>query len=337
MFQKTSFKLALLSSLFFMCQVSAQDSTAFIPHGNVFAKIYSDYSTDFSDNEINSVGFNLERAYFGYEYQMSDVLSAKVKIDVGNPDDVSIGETKKRFAYVRNAYATYALDNSTDISFGLIDIMTANIQEKVWGKRYVYKTFQDKHKFGNKTDLGVILKHTVNNTIDVDFAVTNGEGYARVQEDMDFVYGFGMTIQPHEKFLFRVYGDYSNAQNKPATLNSLVSITPTEKVSLNAEYMYTFNQFGIENHDLGGLSLYTTFEIEKNIRLYTRFDKLWSHVLESDINPWNYEKDGNAAIAGIEYLPADNLRFAINYSGWIYDNSMFNNENKIGIYTEITF
>ncbi|MFW5851075.1 MAG: hypothetical protein ACOCWB_02510 [Bacteroidota bacterium] len=337
MLRNSILSTAIISLLFVANQVSAQDTSEFMPHGKVFAKVYSDYSTDFSNEEINSVGFNLERSYFGYKYYTSESFSAQVKIDIGNPDDVTAGALKKRMAYVRNAYGTYTLDASTTISFGLIDIMTANLQEKAWGKRYVYKTFQDKHKFGNKTDVGVILKHSVNSQLDVDFAITNGEGYARVQEDMDFVYGFGATIKPTQDLLLRFYGDYSNLHFKPVTLNSLISITPADKISLNAEYMYKFNNAGLENHDLSGLSLYTTFELEKRINFYARYDKLWSNVLDHDTNPWNHQADGNAIVSGIEFTPLDNFRFAINYSGWIFDNSAISTKNKIGVYTEITF
>lgn len=317
--------------------VSAQDTASFVPNGKVSARIFSNYSTQFTSEDVNSVGFNLERAYFGYAYAISKELSAEVKLDVGSPTDVSSGTLKKRVAYVRNAYGTYKLDASTKLSFGLVDIMTCKLQEDFWGYRYVYKTFQDEHKLGQKTDLGIILKHSVSEQLDFDIAVTNGEGYGSVQTDLDFLYGFGATIKPTSEFLIRVYGDYSSLSNTPINLNSLLSITPNDKISWNAEYVYSFNNKNLENHDLSGFSLYTTYKIDEQVSVFARFDKLWSNVLSDEFDPWNESKDGNAVIGGFEYIPTKNLRVSLNYAGWIYDNSSYETKNRIGIYTEIKF
>ncbi len=317
--------------------VFAQESDDFAPNGKLSATIFSNYHTQFTSEKVNSVGFNLERAYFGYAYNISKELSAEVKLDVGSPNDVSAGTLKKRVAYVRNAYGTYKLDASTKLSFGLVDIMTCKLQEDFWGYRYVYKTFQDEHKLGQKTDLGIILKHSVSEQLDFDIAVTNGEGYGSVQTDLDFLYGFGATIKPTSEFLIRVYGDYSSLSNTPINLNSLLSITPNDKISWNAEYVYSFNNKNIDKHDLAGFSLYTTYKIDEQIKVFARFDKLWSNVVENEIDPWNEAKDGNAIIGGLEYTPIKNLRISLNYAGWIFDNSSYKTKNRIGIYTEITF
>jgi len=317
--------------------IFAQESDTFVPNGKVSATIFSNYHTQFTSEKVNSVGFNLERAYFGYAYNISKEFSAQLMVDVGSPNEMSIGASKSQLIRLRNAYGTYSLDNSTTISFGLIDLMTCQLQEDFWGYRYVYKTFLQEHNIGKKTDLGVILKHSVSEQLDFDIAITNGEEFTNVQADMDFLYGFGATIKPTNEFLFRVYGDYSRLSNNPVNLNSLVSITPNDKISWNAEYMYSFNNKNIDKHDLAGFSLYTTYKIDEQIKVFARFDKLWSNVVENEIDPWNEAKDGNAIIGGLEYTPIKNLRISLNYAGWIFDNSSYKTKNRIGIYTEITF
>lgn len=318
--------------------VFAQESEEFKPSGKVSGTMYSDYSTKFTTDEVTAVGFNIERAYFGYTYYASEKLFAEVKIDISSPTDVTHGSLKKRVAHIRNIYGTYALDESTSLSFGMINILTCDLQEKMWGYRYIYKSFMDEHSFGFKSDVGVLLQHKVNEQIEVDIAITNGEGYASVQKDLDFLYGFGATIKPTSEFTFRVYGDYSNLSHKPITLGSFISINPNESNwQWNAEYNYKINNNGVENHNLAGLSLYTTYAVNSSVNIFTRFDKLWSNVLEAEYDPWNQTRDGNAIIGGIEYKPSSNLRVALSYNGWIYDNSAIQTKNRIGVFTELKF
>ena len=316
----------------------AQEQENFEPHGKVSATIYSDYSTSFTSEEVTSVGFNVERTYFGYTYFASENFFAEVKLDISAPNDVTSGSLRKRVAHIRNAYGTFLIDNSTSISFGMVNLETSNIQEKMWGHRYLYKTFMDEHKFGHKTDLGIVLRHTVNEQLNVDIAVSNNEGYGSVQKDLDFLYGFGATITPTPEFTLRLYGDYSNLSNKPITLSSFISINPFESNwSWNAEYNYKINNNGIKDHNLAGLSLYTTYTFTNAVGVFARYDKLWSNVLDEDFDPWNHARDGNAIVGGVEYIPTSNLRVSLAYSGWIFDNSALEAKNKIGIYTEIKF
>jgi len=329
-------KTRILAAALSMCVagfVTAQEAAEFVPSGKVSAKVYTNYTTEFTSENVESVGINLDRAYFGYAYNVSKEFSAEVKLDVGQESSLSA----ERVAYVKIAAGTYKFSNSTKLDFGLIGLNGFSLQEKAWGYRYIYKAFQDKHKFGNSADLGLLLHHTVSEQIDVDVTIANGEGYKHIQEDLDFLYGFGATIKPTKELTFRLYGDFTTSPNQPSTIASLISIQATEDFRFSAEYDYKMNFKGNLDEDLAGISISTSYDIDKKVSVFARYDKLWSNVMDGDVDPWNASKDGNAVITGLQYVPTKNLKVALNYSGWIYDNKNINTDNIVGVYTEIKF
>ncbi|MCD4681551.1 MAG: hypothetical protein K8S00_14310, partial [Bacteroidales bacterium] len=162
----------LLFATALLGQDTVTDNT-FTPHGKIYAKLFTNFHTAISKAN-GQVAFEMRRAYFGYKYYLSREFSAEVKIDIGSAQDELMELGLGRHAYFKNAYIRYK-KNALQINFGLIDMQAFLIQEKVWGHRYIMKSFQDQYRFGPKADLGVNVIYTINKIISFDITASNGE------------------------------------------------------------------------------------------------------------------------------------------------------------------
>lgn len=286
----------------------AQGDETFVPSGKPTLRIYTNLHTTYTGSEYGNA-FEIQRAYFGYQYQFSKTISGKLILDVGDP---KVGDLKMT-AYLKNAYVQYKKDRLT-AQFGMIGLYQFKIQEDLWGGRYFYKSFMDQHKFGASADLGLFVKYKLHDAVSVDVTVANGEGYKKVESDSLFKYSGGITITPVEGLDLRASYDFMGKDDLQQTLAFSVGYH-AEKLRLGAEYNYQINHKMTADNDLTGLSFYGSYQIEK-IRVIGRYDNLSSPILGSDTDPWNWAKDGQLFIAGLEFNPAKGIMVTPHYQGW---------------------
>lgn len=126
-------------ALFFSNNVFSQEQEeTFKPSGKVYGKVFSNFHYQLFSDEQKSA-FAVDRAYFGYEYFLSEEFTVNLKLDIGSPNQNSQYDILKRYAYFKNAALIYTKKN-LQISFGLIDLYQFKVQEKFWGHRYIYKS-----------------------------------------------------------------------------------------------------------------------------------------------------------------------------------------------------
>ncbi|MDY5969663.1 MAG: porin [Bacteroidales bacterium] len=271
----------------------AQDDA---PKGKVVLTTFSNFGVGFDDQDgtDNTAGFELERAYLGYDYKLNDAWSAKVVYDMGKGDDGKL----QRLGYVKNAYVTYSKGN-LKLEAGLTGTEGFNAQEKMWGYRYVYKSFMDQNKWGSSADLGVKAKYKVANWMDADVSVFNGEGYKKVQLDNQFLYGLGVTLKPFSGFQLRLYADMKTAKDTAAQATVAISTGyKGEKFSVGAEYDLMRNQGNSDGHHLNGLSLYATGNLGEKMSLFGRYD--WGSSSTDLSDNWSYGEDGQMLMLGLQ-------------------------------------
>ena len=324
----------LIALLLFGFSAKAQESTNedFVPSGSPFVKIFSNAHSTFIDGD-NTSAFELQRAYFGYSYSFSENFSTKLTLDVGDPQD---GGKLHMTAYLKNAALQYQKGN-LKVNFGLIGLYGFKAQEKQWGYRYIYKSFQDKHKFGSSADLGASMVYEISDFLSVDALIVNGEGYKNLQSDNTYKGGMGLTLTPTKKMQFRVYYDYMSKAVAQQTV-ALFGGYNTDKFKIGAEYNMQMNSSLVEEHDLNGISIYSTVLASKKLNLFVRFDHL-SSVNAEDVNgdAWNIAKDGQAYIIGLEYAPVKGVKISPNYQGWRPREDGAPLESSIYLNLEISF
>lgn len=67
---------------------AAQEVKTAEPKGKAIVQTFGNFHSGFG-SDIHDRGFELERAYLGYEYKLTDGLSVKSVIDMGKSSDVS--------------------------------------------------------------------------------------------------------------------------------------------------------------------------------------------------------------------------------------------------------
>ena len=318
----------------------AQTDTTFKPSGKVVVQVFGYSKFDATKDAKQPVSFGCGRAFFGYNYNFSKYLSATVIIDAnGRPTSVgnivvtdsagkklTVSNTSTAGSYY-SAYLKFA-----NIQWKPSEMFTLQVggilenhyitQERFWGYRYVYETFQDRYYGSPSTDFGAIGYVKVSNFFGFDVAVTNGEGI-RLQQD---VYGkvkiaSGVDIKPIKGLITRLY--YANtasgnpAHNATQHLFSFFTGYQLEKYFRTGfDFSYRLNDLNYSGHDFWGYSFYETYIVNSKIELFARYDNVLSNTLSGATQSWNIAKEGQAYIAGIHFQPVKTINFSINYQGW---------------------
>lgn len=283
----------------------AQNAKAEEPKGKAIVQVFGNFNTGFgAENDVR--GFELERSYLGYEYNLGNGLSIKSVLDMGKSSDVS---DNNRLAYVKNAMITWKKDNFT-FNGGLISNTQFNFQEKFWGYRYIMKDFQDMYKFGHSADLGISASYKFNDFISADAIIVNGEGYKKLQKKDGLNYGMGVTLTPLKGLSVRLYGSVNegadDSQKNTTNFAAFVGYKG-DGFSVGAEYNAMKNASFADGADQYGISVFSTLKLRGKTEIFARFDDLCS---EDD---WNIAKDEQVAVLGAQFKLGKYVKLAPNF------------------------
>ncbi len=286
--------------------------------GQVYGKIFANFHTSGTDVGKENA-FELKRAYLGYSMDLDKHFATNIKLDIGNPDDFSSDSAPdlvlgRRFAFFKNAYMQYKIQN-LKIKFGIADAYQFKVQEKFWGYRYISQSFQDKNKFGSSADIGLFASYKFTDWISADYSLVNGEGYGKIQTDDNLKNTLGVTIHPIKPITFRAYGDIYSISDSSQISSALFLGAKFDKFRVGVEYNIQIRNKFKEDHNMSGYSIYGTFNILDNLNIFGRYDHLTSNVIDAtlDTDPWNYEKDGDFIIGGVEFSPKEKINLSLNY------------------------
>ncbi len=328
--------LLFLSVVILSIAAFAQESTEeFKPTGEVQFKVFWNYHADFTNNATKKSAFELDRSYFGYKYNFSKTISAKITFDFGSNSAGS-----EYTAFLKAAQLDWGVASGVKLSMGLIGMKQFNDQEDFWGYRYLFKSFQDENDFGSSADLGVNAEFKLSENLHANFLIANGEGYKKLQDTDGYQkFGGSLIFTPIEGLTTKVYIDtQSSATSDALTSFSLFAGYKASDWRLGAEYNKLQNgkkySSPIDNYNLDGVSFYSTYVINKKVEVFGRFDQISSNTLAGETTTWNIAKDGNQIIAGIQYAPVKGLKFALNYQGFSFDSNTLDNESLVFLNAE---
>ncbi len=311
------YKFVIICSLIFLSnRVSSQESPAnsFVPNGDPIVKIFANVHTGLTKTDP-SKAFEVRRAYLGYKYRLSEHFSTEIKLDIGSPEEISEYARLRRYAYFKTA-ALYWEKEKWTIKGGIIDTEHYRRQEKYWKHRYIYRSFQDEHRFGPKADLGTTVIYAPLKRLAFDVSIMNGEGYQNLQNDNAFKFSSAVSYFPVSCLQLRVYYDFVDQETCQSTLATFAGFSH-ERVTAGAEYNRKGNKNFENDHNQTGLSFYLSYDISEKFELFGRYDRLSSNKPADYMQPWNLVNDGSAIIAGIQFQPIDQVRLALNYQDWV--------------------
>lgn len=290
--KKSKIMVLVLGALFFGGVNSMAQQTD-LPKGKPIITLFGDGGVGFTDGDISALGFNLERAYLGYDYGFNEHWHAKVVYDMGKGDDTKL----QRIGYVKNAELDYKKGNLA-VKIGLTGTSQFNFQEKFWGYRYVYKSFQDHNKWGSSADLGVSASYKFGEAFAADLSVFNGEGYKKIQSDDQLQYALGLTATPVKGLSIRAYGEVKSAKDTSSQYTAaFFAGYKCKAFRIGAEYNIQLNHGFGQNRNLQGVSIYGSGRITDQIEAFARFDYGSSHADDA----WTYGQDGSTILIGMDY------------------------------------
>lgn len=275
--------------------------------GKPILTIYANYHAGLGRANGDS-GFELDRSYIGYEAAITEGLSGKVVLDIG-PTKAE-GAELERVAYVKNAMLSWTTGGFT-LDFGLISTEQFKEQERIWGHRYLMKSFQDEHGFGSSADMGVLARHRFTKWLAADATFINGEGYKKLNADNKYRYGIGVTVSPFEELILRGYFDnadknISGEGTRAQQTLALLAGYKSEALAIGAEYNKQYNTDFRKGADQEGVSAYATVKLAPRFQAFARYDHL------SSADDWS-DADTQSVVAGVQFAPIKQLKIAPNF------------------------
>ncbi len=294
--------------------IFANDSDTTKISGQPLFLIFSNFHQGISKSAHES-NFDVRRAFLGYDFNLNNGFSAFIKIDIGSPDDVSQYSLIKRSAYFKNVGVSYNY-KGLQVNFGIIDNQMHKIQEKFWGKRYIYKSYLDEYKFITASDLGINASYKFNDKIKLELGMMNGVYLSNLEGLNKYIYNIGIGYNPIERINLKVFSTYTNKVNDIITSGVFMGIKITSQLNLGAEFNTKYDIQENSTLCMSGYSAYAMYILNKKFNLFARYDKLSSNIPETYLYPWNLSSDGSAIIGGVEYKINENVRISLNYQDW---------------------
>ncbi|MEE2699876.1 MAG: hypothetical protein VYD71_00740 [Bacteroidota bacterium] len=279
------------------------------------ATIFSNFNYDLSAEEGAQAfkEFEIKRAYLGYSHQMSDVFSAKVTFDVGTNEGGSAYTT-----FLKIASLNWDASDNLSINFGMVGTKNFKFMEKAWGKRYVYKSFQDQSKWANSADAGATFDYSISENLSVDGQILNGEGYKKIQGDNALMRGGIGMMYSMKSIKVRLSRDmmprssYTDA-DAMQNINTLALLYTSGNLTVGGEYNMMENSGNTVENTSTAMSVYGTMNTG-NYSFFARYDDSSSE--DSEGERWNVDNEGSLMIFGIERKMSEAVKASINVQSW---------------------
>lgn len=234
--------------------------------GKLSGKAYFEYlNPDNSTGDVTQ--FRFTRYYFTYDYNISDKIKIRYRLDADRKAD------DKMRPFMKHAYISWAeLIPDAKLYIGMQ--MTPNwtsYSEKYWGYRSVEKTIQDLSGVGSSADLGVGLVGDFSNSVGYHLIYANGAGYSKPEKD-NFKKTSGLIwFKPRSKFIGTLYLDYEPTGDQYS--NSTITLFggyDSDQFRVGIEY-FMHKEGGAIDLKKNGISLFATLKMAAG-NAFARYD-----------------------------------------------------------------
>ncbi len=284
--------------------------------GNPFGKVFSNFNYDLSAEEGTNAfkEFEIKRAYLGYSHQIADDFSAKVTFDVGKNEGGS-----SYTAFLKIAALNWKANDKMSINFGMVGTKNFKFMEKTWGKRYIYKSFQDQNKWANSADAGLTIDYKISDNLSVDAQILNGDGYKKVQGSDGLMRGGAGIIYKMGELSIRAARDIMPRSTYDSTdasqnINTVAMAYSMQNIKVGGEYNLRENSGNVLENTSSSMSFYGSMEIAESLSLFGRYDDATSENTNGD--RWNIDNEGSLIIVGVEKEMVKGVKIAINLQSW---------------------
>jgi hypothetical protein len=180
-------KLIAVFSILFIA--SAFSAASFAADVDVSGKIYLDYSITSVPVETSENAFDISRVYLTFKSKLADNVDARVTTDMKRFSATTEADTINGYlgTYIKYAYLemTDVIPTAT-LLIGQHGLPWVGFSEKVWGFRYVAKSFSDEEGKLTSADLGLGVKGKVlDKQVEYAASFVNGTGYKAEETNPD--------------------------------------------------------------------------------------------------------------------------------------------------------
>ena len=294
--------LLLLCAVLITFNLNAQNGT---PSVKIFSNFNYDISTEEGEKAFKE--FELKRAYLGYSYNIDEKFSTKITFDVGNNSSGSAYT-----AFLKIASLKWRASDKLTLNSGMVGTKNFKFMEKSWGRRYIEKSAQDKYKWANSADLGLIVDYKMSDNISLDAQVLNGEGYKKTQTSNGlFRGGLGITYKISTKLALRLHHDisprntYTDSTDSQYISTACLAYSGTSfSLGYETSIMQNANNI-IADEEKSLMSIYGSYKLNQDYTLFARYDDATQTSME-----------GSYTIYGIERQMTKGVTLALNIQSW---------------------
>lgn len=214
-------------------------------------------------------GLWLRRIYFGYDTDIGEGWSARVRFEMNGKAFAS----DKLVPYIKNAHVKKKLSANLSLIAGIVEPPSFNNVEGFWGLRHVEKTAPDFFKFASSRDFAIGLEGKSKGGLFYTVMFGNYSGEADESNKGKAVYG---RIGFENKSLFlEANGHMAANSGKDVTYLSFFAGLKGSWGRIGAGYNYR-NEAPEEGDSKsnGIISAMAAFNLGKSTELYARYDHL---------------------------------------------------------------
>jgi len=287
----------------------------------IFGQIFSSFYYGASDNIEPKSAFEMPTALFGYSSIIAEKVKATLIYDVTRTTNFRFADTSgisnyfegsKYTAFLKMAEIQYSINKNINFKIGqLLNTQYLTVQDKFWGYRYIYFTYQEVHRYGMPADFGAQLDLKYKDKIKNQISIVNGEGPFRHQDvNAQFIISNNIEVYPIDGLILKLYTDFSPTKDtsllaKDKSVVSGFAGYKSDKYKIGLEYNSVNNYGYTENSDYFGFSGYAGYFLNDKTDILIRYDFI------NKSKTFNIE-NGSFILAGFQYMPVNNFFCSLN-------------------------
>jgi len=308
-----------------------------------YLNTYSHKTSNQAGTTGESLGLNVERAYFTAKYHFNDDWMMRFTTDLGHEGTLG----KQQNIYLKYAYVEGKLvGDAAVLRLGQSHTPWIDYEQHLWGHRYVAKVATDFFKYDDSSDLGIGLKGKLaDGMVGYWITATNGSGYGKgvASKGIDFnsrigVYPIdGLTLDLQYRNGYRgtkTFGALPTAITKSTLFQFMATYSIGKDFRVGANYITNKKDTNGAIPKDNGYSVWGTAKFAGQFGAFARYDKM------DNKNAAGAKTGKDSRITGgVEYTPLKGVTFALAFENRKTDNlavpGNFTKDNKAGLYTQI--
>ncbi len=255
-------------------------------------------------------GFWLRRVYFGYDSDLGQGWSARVRLEMNSP----AFKSDSIIPYVKNLSVKKSIGGGASILLGIIDPPSFDKIEKFWDLRHIEKTPADFFKLASSRDFGIALDGKT--TGGIVYTLMFGNYSSNKSENNKGKALYGRIGWESNNIYLEANGHYATETPIKATFLSLFGGLQGDWGRVGVGYNYRNNKPETgANQNTGIISAFAMVNFNKTTSAFARYDHFTDKNF-SDIGEYvpvpSKKYKSRFLIAGLQFQPYKTVKISPN-------------------------